>query len=86
MKQFTYTITDPVGLHARPASQLVKEIKKFDGITVTIGKGDKSINALSLMVLMTMGIRQGDTITVSVEGENEDTVAETLETYFGDKL
>ena len=28
MKQFTYTITDPVGIHARPAGLLVKEVKK----------------------------------------------------------
>ncbi|MBQ2050051.1 MAG: HPr family phosphocarrier protein [Spirochaetales bacterium] len=37
MKTFEYTITDPVGIHARPAGILVKEIKKYAS-TVTISK------------------------------------------------
>ena len=35
MKEFTYTITDPVGIHARPAGLLVKAVKALDS-TVTI--------------------------------------------------
>ena len=82
MKQFIYTITDPVGIHARPAGSLVKEVKSFAGTTVTITKGEKSVNATKLMALMGMGIKQGDTVTVTVEGENEDSVAATLEGFF----
>ena len=48
MKSFEYTITDPVGIHARPAGLLVKEIKNFAGTTVTIKKGEKAVNALKL--------------------------------------
>ena len=55
MKSFEYTITDPVGIHARPAGILVKEIKKYAS-TVTVIKGEKSVNALKLMALMGMGI------------------------------
>lgn len=82
MKRFEYTITDPVGIHARPAGLLVKEIKNFAGCTVTVTKGDKSVNALKLIALMGMGIKQGDTVTVSVEGENEESVAAAIETFF----
>ncbi len=82
MKSFDYTITDPVGIHARPAGILVKEIKTYPGVTVTVTKGDKSVNALKLMALMGMGIKQGDTVTVSVEGENEDDVATKIEEFF----
>ena len=81
MKSFEYTITDPVGIHARPAGILVKEIRKYAS-TVTVIKGEKSVNALKLMALMGMGIKQGDTVTVSVEGANEDEVAEKIETFF----
>ncbi|MBO4838326.1 MAG: HPr family phosphocarrier protein [Lachnospiraceae bacterium] len=81
MKSFEYTITDPVGIHARPAGLLVKEIKNFAGTTVTITKGEKSVNALKLMALMQMGIKQGDTITVQVEGANEDSVAAAIEAF-----
>ena len=59
MKSFEYTITDPVGIHARPAGLLVKEIKSYAGSAVTISKGEKSVNALKLMALMQMGIKQG---------------------------
>ena len=86
MKTFDYTITDPVGIHARPAGILVKEIKKFAGSTVTITKGEKSVNALKLMALMGMGIKQGDTVTVSVDGGDEEAVAAAIEEFFKNNL
>jgi phosphocarrier protein len=82
MTTFNYTITDPVGIHARPAGLLVKEIKSFAGSAVTITKGEKSVNALKLMALMQMGIKQGDTVTVSVDGGDEAAVAAALENFF----
>ncbi len=78
MKEFTYTITDPSGIHARPAGVLVKETKKFAS-SVTVIKGEKSCDMKALMKLMGMGIRQGDTITVRVEGEDEDVCASAIE-------
>ncbi len=81
MKSFEYTITDPVGIHARPAGVLVKEIKKFVS-TVTVNKGEKSVNALKLMALMGMGIKQGDTIRIDVEGADEDNAAAEIEAFF----
>ena len=82
MKSFEYVITDPVGIHARPAGLLVKEIKSFAGSAVTFTKGEKSVNALKLMALMQMGIKQGDTVTVSVDGGDEAAVATALENFF----
>ena len=81
MKTFEYTITDPVGIHARPAGLLVKEIKKYAS-TVTVIKGEKSVNALKLMALMGMGIKQGDTVQVTVEGPDEDVAAAEIEAFF----
>ena len=86
MKSFEYTITDPVGIHARPAGLLVKEMKKYTGCTITISKDGNSVNALKLMALMQMGVKQGDTITVSVEGEDEETAAAAIEEYFKENL
>ena len=82
MKSFEYTITDPVGIHARPAGLLVKEVKSFAGSTITLAKGDKSVNALKLMAVMQLGIKQGETVTVSVEGGDEEAVAAALEAFF----
>ena len=81
MKSFEYTITDPVGIHARPAGVLVKEIKKYAS-TVTVIKGEKAVNALKLMALMGMGIKQGDTVKVTVEGADEDAAATAIEAFF----
>lgn len=85
MQSFTYTITEPVGIHARPAGLLVKEIKNYQS-TVTITKGDKSVNALKLMALMGMGIKYGDTVTVTVEGSDEESAAPALKQFFEDNL
>ena len=85
VKTFEYTITDPVGIHARPAGILVKEIKKYSS-AVTVTKGEKSVNALKLMALMGMGIKQGDTVTVSVDGADEDAAAAAIEAFFKENL
>ena len=82
MKSFEYVITDPVGIHARPAGLLVKEIKSYAGSVVTIEKGEKAVNALKLMALMQMGIKQGDKVTVSVEGGDEEAVCAKIEEFF----
>ena len=86
MKQFTYTITDPVGIHARPAGLLVKAVKALDS-TITIAKDDgKSAVGTKLMALMGLGIKQGDTVTVTVEGGNEESNAAAMEKFFKDCL
>ena len=86
MKEFTYTITDPVGIHARPAGLLVKAIKALDS-TITIAKADgKSAVAVKLMALMGLGIKQGETVTVTVEGGNEDANAAAMEQFFKENL
>lgn len=82
MKQFQYTITDPVGIHARPAGMLAKAAKALSS-TVTISRFDgKAVAADRLMSLMTLGIKQGDTVLVTVEGENEEADAQSMEHFF----
>lgn len=87
MKQFTYTITDPVGIHARPAGLLAKAAKALDS-TVTVAKADgsKSAAATKLMALMGMGIKTGETITVTVDGGNEEANAAAMEQFFKENL
>ena len=82
MKSFDYVITDPVGIHARPAGILVKEVKNYKDSTITLTKGEKSVNLLKLMALMQMGIKQGDKVTVTVEGGDEEAVCAKIEEFF----
>ncbi|MEE1013821.1 MAG: HPr family phosphocarrier protein [Clostridia bacterium] len=85
MKTFTYTIKDEVGIHARPAGMLAKIAKDYQS-EILIEKDGKSVNATKLMMLMGMGIKCGETITVSVTGEDEDTAAEAMENFFTENL
>ena len=80
MKEFKYVITDEVGIHARPAGLLVKEAKQFTS-TIMISKGDKSAKATALIKLMGMGVKKGDEITVTVEGDDEDAAAAAIEAF-----
>ena len=82
MKSFDYVITDPVGIHARPAGILVKEVKNYRDSVVTLTRGGKSVNLLKLMALMQLGVKQGDTVTVSVEGGDEEAVCAAIENFF----
>ena len=80
MKQFTYTISDPIGIHARPAGLLAKAAKALDS-SVTIAKDGKSVAATKLMAVMGLGVKTGDTITVTVEGGDEEASAAAMEQF-----
>ena len=86
MKQFQYVITDPVGIHARPAGLLVKAAKALDS-TVTVEKvGGKSSAATKVMAVMGLGVKGGDTVTVTVEGGNEEASLQAMEQFFRENL
>ena len=87
MREFTYTVTDPAGIHARPAGLLVKAAKALDS-TVTIAKADgsKSAAATKLMAIMGMGIKSGETVKVTVEGGSEEANCAAMEQFFKENL
>ena len=85
MRSFEYTITDEVGIHARPAGILVKEAKSYDSV-IKVTKDGKSAEAKKLMALMGLGVKKGDTVTVSVVGGDEDAVAAKMEEFFKNNL
>lgn len=81
MKTFEYTIKDELGIHARPAGLLVKEAKKYES-ECTITKDGKTKKLTQLMMLMSLGVKQGETVTVTAEGVDEDTAIEGLKAFF----
>ena len=85
MKQFSYTITDSVGIHARPAGILVKAVKPFQS-TCKLTKGEKTVEMKKLMALMGLGVKCGDTVDITIEGPDEDVAAETIEKFFKENL
>ena len=75
-----YTIKAPVGLHARHAGLLVQEAKKYAS-AVTLSLGERSADAKRILGLMGLGIRQGDLVRLTVEGEDEDAAAVKLKSF-----
>ncbi len=85
MSKFEYIITDPNGLHARPAGLLVRKAQEFEG-EITISCNGKSAGLKKLLAVMGLGIRGGDTVTVTVEGENAPAVAAELKHFFEENV
>ena len=85
MKEFQYTVKDACGIHARPAGLLVKVAKGFSS-TATLEKEGKSCDLRKLMALMGMGVKQGDTVTVKVEGEDEEAAAAAIQKFLSENV
>lgn len=80
MKEFTYTIVDKDGMHARPAGRLAACAKQFaSGIAVKAN--GKTADAKRLISLMMLGAVCGTTLTFSVSGEDEERAAAELEQF-----
>ena len=85
MISFDYVITDELGIHARPAGLLCK-LAKSSGSKVTIEKGEKSADAARVIALMGLGVKNGDSVRVTVCGGDEEKNAEALEAFFKENL
>ena len=85
MYEFSYTIKDPVGIHARPAGLLSKEGKKYQS-AITVDKDGTAVNVLKLMALMKLGVKCGETVTVRIEGEDEAVAGPAMEEFFKSNL
>ena len=81
MKQFEFVLTVKEGIHARPAGLFVKEAAKFKS-NITITREGKSADAKRLFSVMGLGTRQGDTVTVTADGEDEDAAIKILNEFF----
>ena len=80
MKEFTYTIVDKDGMHARPAGRLVAKAKQFAS-RVSVRANDKTADGKRLISLMMLGAVCGTTLTFSITGEDEERAATELENF-----
>lgn len=63
----TLTVPNRFGLHARPAARLVELVNRFDA-WVTLTKGARTVDASSITSVITLGVRQGDTLEIGASG------------------
>ena len=88
MVQFEAVVMSPVGLHARPAALFVKKVAA-SGLKVTIepledGVARASADGKSILSVLSLGIKSGTTIRVTIEGENADALAGDLQELLAD--
>ena len=85
MRTFNYKIKDELGIHARPAGMLVRTAKELDS-EITITKGEKTASASKLIAVMGLGIRHGDSITVTINGGDEINSEKVMKRFFEESL
>jgi len=85
MKQFVYTITDPQGIHARPAGLLVKAAGAFNS-KITIGKDGKEADGKRIFGVMGLGAKSGEQISITADGEDEEQAIAALEAFLKENL
>ena len=96
MKSFTYTLTDPQGIHARPAGLLAKAAAGYQSAITLEVNGAKSditlaapggtADAKRLMAIMRLAAKAGMDVLVTCEGADEDAAAEGLQKFFQENL
>lgn len=75
------TVRNKAGIHTRPASMIVRTASKYDA-DVFLRRDRYEINAKSVIGVMTLAAEQGATLTLAVDGDDEDAAAEALEELF----
>ena len=71
------SIKNASGLHARPAGMFVKKASEFTSTVEVLAKG-KTVNAKSIMGIMSLGLGQGDELTVVANGEDQEAAVNAL--------
>ena len=78
MSERTITVASSVGLHARPASLFAQAAAKT-GVAVTLtSAAGKTVNAASILGVLSLGIGHGETVTIAAEGEGADEALDSL--------
>lgn len=80
-----YVILAPQGIHARPATTLIRLTKNFKS-TVSLKRGNKTIRLNSMLNILSMTIKGGETISVIVEGDDEAEAAKAIGLFFTEQL
>ena len=85
MKVFDYTVKDPEGIHALPAGGLIKLAGTFNCSITAQGNGS-SVDLKHLFGVMSLGIKCGETITITCDGANEEEAAAGLKAFLEEHL
>ncbi len=85
MQTIVYKITDPRGIHARPAGQLVKLVSGFKS-ACQMGKEGHMVDGKRLLVVMKLAIQQGEEMTLTFDGPDEVEAAQAAQVFLQQNL
>ena len=77
MQKREMTITNNIGLHARPATFFIQKANSFKS-SIWIEKDDRKVNAKSLLGVLSLGISKGMVVTLVADGQDENEALEGL--------
>jgi phosphocarrier protein HPr len=80
-----YIILDPHGMHARPATALLKLSRKYKS-GVCLKKDDMLIQMKSLLNILSLSIKCGDQISLIIDGEDETDAAVAFDYFFNEEM
>jgi phosphocarrier protein len=81
MKSGEFTIAFAEGLHARPASELVRICQKAKS-DIRLTKDESTINPKSILGIMSLGAANGTVVKLEVEGEDEEDIFSNIKAFF----
>ena len=82
MVSFDYEIKDSMGLHARPVGIMVKAAAPYKATKVTVRHNGREADGKRMFAILGLQVNQGETMSVSVEGENEQELADAIRGIF----
>jgi len=80
------SILIPRDLHARPATLLIQKTQAFPDTRIYLLKDNKKIEANSLIGILSLGMKQGDTVTIETEGEKSEEALNVLSAFLQEGL
>lgn len=85
MKSFKHVVKDPMGIHARPAGVMVKMLSALP-CEVTLEANGKKASGKKIIGVMGLGVKQGQSVEVFVDGQDENKVVEDLKKFFAENF
>lgn len=76
-----YIITAPLGLHARPATSLIRLAKNYKS-AISLKKGEKTIRLNSMLNILSLNVKGGETVSIFIEGEDEQAASANIDQFF----
>ena len=85
MAELRHIIADELGMHARPAAQIVKRCSAFE-CDITIGTPMKMVDAKRVMGVMSLALKKGDELVMKFKGPDDKQAAADLKMFLAENL